>query len=221
MKSFKSYIRKVPGAGFEGTNALRKDHVSKTPGQIDPIKKEKPTPHLEESQKFTSAATSINKSKLPKGYSAVAKHFGWEKGTVHLDIGGGRFDNAIEHLANNHGVTAHVYDPYNRSEEHNAASISAAGNGKADTVSLFNVLNVIEEPENHLSALRLAHSSLKPGGRLYIGVYEGDKSAKGRQTGKDSYQRNEPLDAYLPRIREVFPNAKLHKGIIHATKDTA
>ena len=93
MKTFKSYIQKVPGAGFEGTNALRKDHVSKTPGQVDPIKKEKPTPHLEESQKFTSAATSINKSKLPKGYTTVGKHFGWEKGTVHLDIGGGRNRN--------------------------------------------------------------------------------------------------------------------------------
>jgi len=220
MKSFKSFIKKRPGAGFEGTNELRKDYVSKTPGQVDPVRNEKPTPHLEESQKFTSAATSINKSKLPKGYTAVGTHFGWEKGTTHLDIGGGRFDNAIEHLAG-HGVTAHVYDPYNRSEEHNAEVLKHAGNGKSDTVSLFNVLNVIEEPENHLSALRLAHSSLKPNGKLYIGVYEGDRSGKGRQTGKDAYQRNEKLDTYLPTIRQVFPNAKLHKGIIHATKESA
>lgn len=220
MKTFKSFIskKKRPGAGFEGTNEIRKDHISKTPYQQDPIRNAKPTPHLEESQRFTSAATSINKSKLPKGYTAVGKHFGWEKGTTHLDIGGGRFDNAIEHLAD-HGVTAHVYDPYNRSEEHNTNAMSKAGNGQADTVSLFNVLNVIEEPEHHVNALRLAHSSLKPKGKLFVGVYEGDKSGKGKQTGKDAYQRNERLDAYLPTVQSVFPNAKIHKGVIHATKE--
>lgn len=218
MKSFKSFIRKVPGAGFEGTNQLRKDHISKTPGQIDPIRNSKPTPHLEEAQKYTSASTSINKSKLPKGYTTVGKHFGWTKGTIHLDIGGGRFDNAIEHLAT-HGVNAHVYDPYNRSEEHNTNALAKAGNGQADTVSLFNVLNVIDDPEHHTTALQLAHSSLKPKGKLFVGVYEGDKSGKGKQTGKDSYQRNEKIDAYLPTVQQVFPNAKIHKGIIHATKE--
>lgn len=218
MKSFLSFTNKVPGAGFEGTNRLRKDHVSKTPGQKDPIKNAKPTPHLEEAQKYTSASTSINKSKLPKGYTTVGKHFGWTKGTTHLDIGGGRFDNAIEHLAT-HGVNAHVYDPYNRSEEHNTNALAKAGNGQADTVSLFNVLNVIDDPEHHTSALQLAHSSLKPKGKLFVGVYEGDKTGKGKQTGKDSYQRNEKIDAYLPTVQQVFPNAKIHKGIIHATKE--
>ena len=218
MKSFLSFTNKVPGAGFEGTNRLRKDHVSKTPGQKDPIKNAKPTPHLEEAQKYTSASTSINKSKLPKGYTTVGKHFGWTKGTTHLDIGGGRFDNAIEHLAT-HGVNAHVYDPYNRSEEHNTNALAKAGNGQADTVSLFNVLNVIDDPEHHTSALQLAHSSLKTKGKLFVGVYEGDKSGKGKQTGKDSYQRNEKIDAYLLTIQKVFPNARIHKGIIHATKE--
>ena len=218
MKSFLSFTNKVPGAGFEGTNRLRKDHVAKTPGQKDPIKNAKPTPHLEEAQKYTSASTSINKSKLPKGYTTVGKHFGWTKGTTHLDIGGGRFDNAIEHLAT-HGVNAHVYDPYNRSEEHNTNALGKAGNGQADTVSLFNVLNVIDDPEHHTTALNLAHSSLKPKGKLFVGVYEGDKTGKGKQTGKDSYQRNEKIDAYLPTIQKVFPNARIHKGIIHATKE--
>ena len=175
------------------------------------------TQYLSEQQKYTSASTSINKSKLPKGYTAVGKHFGWQKGSTHIDIGGGRFDNAIEHLSK-HGVKGHVYDPYNRTAEHNENVLKNVG-GKADTASLFNVLNVIEEPEHHVSALRLAHSSLKPGGRLFVGVYEGDKSGKGKQTGKDSYQRNERLGNYLNTVKSVFPNAKIHKGIIHATKE--
>ena len=73
--------------------------------------------------------------------------------------------------------------------------------------------------EHHVNALRLAHSSLKPKGKLFVGVYEGDKSGKGKQTGKDAYQRNEKLDAYLPTVQSVFPNAKIHKGVIHATKE--
>jgi hypothetical protein len=174
--------------------------------------------YLHEAQKFTSAATSINKSKLPKGYTAVGKHFGWQKGTTHLDIGGGRFDNAVEHLAK-HGVQAHVYDPYNRSEEHNTNALAKAGSGQSDTVSLFNVLNVIDDPDQHINALQLAHASLKPKGKLFVGVYEGDKSGVGKQTGKDSYQRNEKIDAYLPTVQSVFPNASIHKGIIHATKE--
>lgn len=173
---------------------------------------------LEEAQRYSSASTSINKRKLPKGYTAVGKHVGWKKGTIHLDIGGGKFDNAVEHLKQ-YGVQAYVYDPYNRSEEHNQQSLQNAGNGQAHTVSLFNVLNVIEEPEQHIEALKLAHRSLRPSGQLFIGVYEGDKSGKGKVTGKDSYQRNERLEAYLPTIQQVFPNAKIHKGIIIASKD--
>lgn len=224
MKSFKSFIckKKKPGAGFEGTNELRKTYIANTPGQVDPLQNPMwgwPTPHLEESQRFSSAATSINKSKLPKGYTAVTKHFGWTPGTVHLDIGGGRFDNAVEHLKDAHEVRGHVYDPFNRSEEHNADVLAQTGNGQSDTVSLFNVLNVIEEPEHHLEALRLAHSALKPDGKLYVGVYEGDRSGVGKQTGKDAYQRNEKLSAYLPTIQSIFPNASVHKGIIHATKE--
>lgn len=172
---------------------------------------------LEEEQKYSSSSTSINKSKLPQGYNIVSKHFGWKKGTHHLDIGGGKFDNAVDHLSRL-GVRAHVYDPYNRSDEHNKESLRRVGDGKADTVSLFNVMNVISEKENHISALKLAHKSLKNDGKLYIGVYEGDKSGIGKQTGKDSYQRNEKLESYLPTIQKVFPNAKIHKGIIHATK---
>ena len=173
---------------------------------------------IKEAQQFTSAATSINKSKLPKGYSAVGKHIGWKEGTTHLDIGGGRFDNAVDHLKK-FGVNGFVYDPYNRSEEHNQNALQNAGNGQAHTVSLFNVLNVIQEPEHHVEALKLAHNSLRPNGELYIGVYEGDKSGVGKQTGKDSYQRNEKLETYLPTVQQVFPNAKLHKGIIVATKE--
>lgn len=171
---------------------------------------------LRESQKFTSKATSINKGKLPRHFGIVGKQFGWEKGTTHLDVGGGRFDNAIEHLEEQ-GVTGHVYDPYNRSEEHNTNALAATTG--AHTASLFNVLNVIQEPEHQIAALKIAHDQLRTDGKVFIGVYEGDRSGIGKQTGKDQFQRNEKLDAYLPTVQQVFPNAQMYMGIIHATKE--
>ena len=171
-------------------------------------------PINEAKQQFTSANTSINKNKLPKGYGVVGKHFGWKKGTVHLDVGGGKFDNAIEHLKS-HGVMGHVYDPFNRSESQNSVSLAS----QAHTASLFNVLNVIPEPEHQITALKVAHRALRQGGKIYVGVYEGDGSGKGTKTKKDSFQHNKKLSHYLKPVQQVFPNAIIQHGIIHATKD--
>ena len=174
---------------------------------------------LEDAQEFTSAATSINKAKLPEGYSIVHKKLGgWKPNTVHLDIGGGKFDNAVEFL-DKLGVRGMVHDPFNRSQEHNEAVMKEIGEAGADTASLFNVLNVIKEPEYRAEALRKAHAALKPGGRIFIGIYEGDRSGVGKKTKKDSWQNNMTTAAHLPEVLEVFPNAKIEHGIIHATRE--
>ena len=173
---------------------------------------------IEDAQEFTSAGTSINKNKLPTGYTTVHKKIGWKKGTTHIDIGGGKFDNGVEFLKNL-GVNAHVYDPYNRPQEHNKKVMETVGKQGADTASLFNVLNVIREPEYQEEALRTAHSTLKPGGKLFVSIYEGDRSGQGKQTKKDSWQNNHPTAAYLDTVRKVFPNARLQHGIIHGTKE--
>ena len=172
----------------------------------------------EDAQEFTSAGTSINSTKLPTGYSTVAKKIGWQKGTTHIDIGGGKFDNSVEFLKNL-GVNAYVYDPFNRTEEHNKKVMETVGKQKADTASLFNVLNVIKEPEYRYEALQTAHSTLKPGGKIYISIYEGDKSGQGKKTKKDSWQNNHPTSAYLDEVKKVFPNAILQHGIIHGIKE--
>ena len=173
---------------------------------------------LEDAQEFSSAATSINKSKLPEAYTTIHKKFGWTPETTHIDIGGGKFDNAVEFLGKM-GVKAHVYDPYNRSEEHNAKVMKEVGEGGADSASLFNVLNVIKEPEYRHEALQTAHSTLKPGGKIFISIYEGDRSGVGKQTKKDSWQNNMTTAAHLPEVQKVFPNAKIMHGIIHGTKE--
>lgn len=70
-----------------------------------------------------------------------------------------------------------------------------------------------------MEALKTAHSILKPGGRIFIGIYEGDRSGVGKKTKADSWQNNMTTTAHLPEVRKVFPNAKIEHGIIHATKN--
>jgi hypothetical protein len=173
---------------------------------------------VEDAQEFTSAATSINKTKLPEAYTTIHRKMGWKPDTTHIDIGGGKFDNAVEFLEKL-GVKAHVFDPFNRPEEHNTKVMQEVGKEGADSASLFNVLNVIKEPEYRHEALKTAHSTLKPGGRIFISIYEGDRTGQGKQTKKDSWQNNMTTAAHLPEVRKVFPNARIEHGIIHGTKE--
>lgn len=157
-------------------------------------------------QEYTSANTSINKSKLP----AIFKMVDFEPITINLDYGGGKYDNATDYLVEKN-VFNFVYDPYNRSEEHNKEVINFLENWeKADTATCSNVLNVIKEPEIRENILRHIKSLVKPNGYIYITVYEGTKDGKERPT-KSGYQLNRKTEDYMEEIRKVFPNA-IRKG---------
>lgn len=152
-------------------------------------------------QKISSAATSINSNKLP----AIFRMVKFQPDTMNLDYGGGRFDNAAEELAKIN-VTNLVYDPYNRSAEHNQEVLKQVrANGGADTVTISNVLNVIAEPEARQTVLRNAKKLVKPGGKVYITVYEGNKSGSGAET-KAGYQLNKDTKDYVDEISQVFDN---------------
>ena len=164
-------------------------------------------------QKYTSAATSINSSKLP----AIFKMINLPSGTINLDFGGGRFDNVAEYYADK-GVTNLVYDPYNRSSEHNSNVLNQIKkNGGADSVTCSNVLNVIAEPEARTTVIKNIYNLAKTGAPVYFTVYEGSGSGEGAET-KSGYQLNKKTADYLEEIREVFPNAKRKGKLIVATK---
>lgn len=167
-------------------------------------------------QEYDSAKTSINSNKLPAIYNMITL----PKGSVGIDYGGGKFDNAVEALAEQ-GVTLHVYDPYNRSQQHNRAAIKALrANGGADFAINSNVLNVIKEPEARLNVLENIKKITKPGAPIYITVYEG--SGKGNEgVTKSGYQLNRKTADYLEEIQQVFPNAKRRGKLIIATNDTS
>jgi len=172
-------------------------------------------------QAFNSADTSINSGKLPAGFTELKKQGVFEEGQTVVDIGGGRFDNAVEDLAKQ-GVTLKVYDPFNRSAMHNETVVSEIANGGAYAAVSNNVLNVIQEPENINRVVRQAHNAIPDGGKAYFTVYEGKGDGVGTETSK-GWQRNEKTQDYVARIEEVFgPGNVTRKGkVITATKATS
>lgn len=123
-------------------------------------------------QKYSSAKTSIKQ--IPAGFKIVDKYFGWQPNTVNLDIGGGKYDLMTEKLLEK-SVTNLIFDPYNRSQEHNEDVIHEVQRLRGvHTVTIFNVLNVIKEHEIQLEVLKLAYDALHFGGMVFCSfdIYE-------------------------------------------------
>lgn len=157
-------------------------------------------------QEYDSAATSINSNKLPAIYRMVS----FNEGDVVVDFGGGKFDNAVEYIKDK-GATLVVYDPYNRSAEHNREVLKILReNGGADAAVNSNVLNVIKEPEARKNVLENIARITKPGAPIYITVYEGKGNGQEGPT-KSGYQLNRKTADYLEEVQEVFPDA-IRKG---------
>ena len=158
-------------------------------------------------QGISSAATSVNT--VPRLFKVLEKRQVWKASTVlhaqpiNLDLGGGRFETTTAWLAER-GVRNLVLDPYNRSEAHNRRVERAVRDaGGAPTITVANVLNVIREPAAREAVLGRAVKLLARGGTIYVAVYEGDRSGKGRETTK-GWQENRPVASYLPEVRRWF-----------------
>ena len=171
-------------------------------------------------QVVTSEETSINKTRKAAVFNILDKQNFWKENTINMDIGGGKFNNATIFL-NEKGVKNYIYDPYNRTEKQNNETVSRAANGKSDTVTINNVLNVIpeENAQNQKTILLQAKNALKIGGTVVITNYEGDGTGVGKYTTK-GYQQNKKLTSYLEDIKTIFPNAKIVGKTIRAIKET-
>jgi len=174
---------------------------------------------------ITSKNTSVNSTKVPVMFTKIDKYYGWKKGTINLDYGGGKYDTATEYLKTK-GVKNCLYDPFARDLNHNLNALYALYalyNGfegsKADTITVSNVLCVVKEKVNRESILIYTHAMLKVNGTIFISVYEGDKSGKGKITKKDCWQNNKTLESYLPEVKKVFKNAHIEHRMIVATRE--
>lgn len=168
-------------------------------------------------QTITSADTSINDKKLPAGFTNLIKKNIFKKNQIVVDIGGGKFDNAVDKLKSI-GAYLHVYDPFNRSIKHNEAVIKKVADGGADVAVSNNTLNVIAEDKNIIRVIAQSHNALKDNGKAYFTVYEGDRSGIGKVTSK-GFQRNLPTQNYIEMVKEVYGNDVRKEGnVIVATK---
>lgn len=127
-------------------------------------------------QRFTSKQTSINSTKAPAVYS-MKRAVNVMTGKTVVDIGGGRFDTAAE-AARVYGAAVSIYDPFNRTPEHNAAVLA----GSYDVAVISNVLNVIDSEAARGDVVRLAATKAAA---LLITVYEADRQPPtvGKKTG--------------------------------------
>lgn len=167
---------------------------------------------LREQQKISSAGTSVNQ--LPAVLRLLKKVYNpkdwqgarfWCDTEVVLDYGGGKYDQLTDAFAKL-GIINLVYDPFNRSEDHNTLVLKILKARKADIGICSNVLNVIREPKNRKDVLENLACGVKQEGLIFITVHEGDKSSKGKKTSK-GWQSNRPAKNYMREIKKVFPNA--------------
>lgn len=167
-------------------------------------------------QKITSAKTC--RKQIPAVMNMIPTNIWLRLDTV-VDYGGGKYDDVTELLATM-GIRCFVYDPFNRSEAHNAFVKETLDRVPADACFLSNVLNVIREPEERLKALEqikkwtgmgMERGPIDKLGYVFITVYDGNGTGRGRKT-RDGWQNNRTLKSYLPEVRKVFPNAQLVGG---------
>lgn len=165
-------------------------------------------------QNYTSAATSINRTRLPAVYGKVDL----SQFACVLDYGCGRYTDHIR-VAMPEGVNYLPYDPYNQPANVNRESVAALDRAKRDrapvAVVCSNVLNVIDGEAEIRDILRNIAAVIRTDNRsrAYITVYEGDRTGNGRPTGPDQYQRNERLPDYLRFIPDGI-RATIRRNVI-------
>ena len=163
-------------------------------------------------QEFNSAGTSLNQ--IPALHKKlVNKNM---LNGVNFDNGAGKFDKATNFLADN-DIQNVRYDPYNLPEEVNKQADNYVG--QCDTSTCANVLNVIKEDSAKIDVLKRSYDMLKPGGTLYISVYEGNRSGIGKESKPGCWQENKKLKDYVPIVEKVFPKVTISNGMIEATKE--
>lgn len=136
---------------------------------------------------------------------------------INLDYGGGKYDDISNYLSLR-GVTNLVFDPFNRDNSHNSnIQYHLTCVSGADSCTMSNVLNVIKEPMFRHRALVNAKHMMKHGSKIYISIYDGNRSNIGCETSK-GWQENRATKTYLAEVSEVFSNVHIKNNIIVGEK---
>lgn len=155
-------------------------------------------------QKHTSARTC--RHQIPALHKALVRANTWTPWDTNADIGGGKYELASDFLEDVE-VGNIVYDPFNRSPNHNAVALQAILAGTT-TATVTNVLNVIAEAGNRRGVIELAARAVAPNRVAYFDVHEGDRTGIGHQT-RDGWQENRRLATYIPEIERYFTSVQV------------
>lgn len=164
-------------------------------------------------QEISSAGTSINQ--IPS--LLKSKVYDLPEGSRNIDIGGGKYDRGTDYFKSERGIESKVYDPFNRTPEHNQSVLEEFRANPADSATVANVLNVIKEPEARAQVIQSAYDNIRPNGKAFFDVYEGDRSGQGKQTTK-GWQNNQKAEDFLAEVKAIFPNAYRKGTVIVAEK---
>jgi hypothetical protein len=137
-----------------------------------------------------------------------------------LDVGGGKFDVCRDYLQKR-GIDLLVYDPYNRTQEHNEKIKWMVANQKVAAATSMSVLNVVAEPEARLAHICTLKDALQINGMAYFKMWPGEGELKGcyqptvNSYGHPGFQANAYADRFLREVQLVFgvENAMLHAAI--------
>jgi len=162
---------------------------------------------------ISSDNTSIKQ--LPVIVRKIAKIGGWIPKSLNWDIGCGKYPQIMtDYLYDNYGVVNLPYDPHNQDEDTNSSTMILVRRFMVDSVTISNVLNVILERVIRINLLEKAKRYCS--GKVYITVYEGNRSGMSISVKKDSWQNNRILKSYLPEVKEVFDDVIIKHNMIIA-----
>jgi len=142
-----------------------------------------------------------------KQVPALFRKIGHTLSGFNLDIGGGKYNEVSKNFDN---FLNWVYDPHSRTQEENRVVLETIGVFGINSITISNVLNVIQLDEEIVEVLNFAKTFCVS---TFITVYEGDKSGVGCIT-RDGYQRNQKLRNYLPIVQQIWENCYIKNGII-------
>lgn len=131
-----------------------------------------------------------------------------------LDIGGGKYNWNKCYMKQVKNINLLVWDPYNRSIEHNDQIKKDVKEKKADAVTSMSVLNVISECEVRLAHIATVKDALVANGLAYFKVWPGNANNISATT-ENSYQSNSFAIRFLNEVEMTFGsgNAKMDSKV--------
>ena len=197
-----------PGAGFRYSKYGTR---RKFDGEVD-----FDTSELGVREKQTALSGGTSRNQNPSGNEYGRKWKIFRPGTRNVDIGAGRFDKATQFLADI-GVENIPFDPVNRDGETNRRAAESVRANPADTATVHNVLNVIDNDSVMEGIVNQAARAIKKNGSAIFTIYEGNRSGVGART-RDGYQRNAKARSYETAIKKFFGSVETHGNVILAKR---